>query len=35
MSQEKYTGMDLRQATIFGCRDGCWWQVDHGMPAGD
>src|SRR2546422_3102620 len=19
----------------LGCRDGCWWQVDHGMPAGD
>jgi len=35
MSQEKYIGMDVHQATISVAVMGCCWQADHGMPAGD
>jgi hypothetical protein len=35
MSQEKYIGMDVHQATISVAVIGCWRQADHGVLAGD
>ena len=35
MSQEKYIGMDVHQATISVAVMDAQWQADHGMPAGD